>query len=276
MIEINGKKYRNIQEQVEKNKEDIKELQEGGFVGYTAGNGIDIDEDIISIDDTVVATKTDLEDYELKSEAFSGSYNDLTDKPTIPVVNNGILTIQRNGSAICAFTANQSIHATADINVPTKTTDLLNDSGFITSYDIPTYTGGDGITINSGNVVSADSTIARVADIPSITGLVMYNYKITISGLDSGTSTARSAVYIISLPYQWDYSSLTKYDIIRLIPVWSVVADTDVTSTRKIMGIFHWQTGTIAQVDWVDETFTYFDFVGGFDATIEAAAPAHW
>ena len=276
MIEINGKKYRNIQEQVEKNKEDIKELQEGGFVGYTEGDGIDIDEDVISIDDTVVATKTDLEDYELKSEAFSGSYNDLTDKPSIPVVNNAILTIERNGSAICAFTANQSINATANINVPTKTTDLLNDSGFITSYDIPNYTGGSGITINSGNVVSADNTIARVADIPSITGLVMYNYKITISGLDSGGSVTRSAVYIVSLPYQWDYSSLTKYDIIRRIPVWSVVADTDTTSTRKIMGIFHWQTGTVAQVDWTDGTFTYFDFVGGFDATINEAAPAHW
>ena len=276
MIEINGKKYRNIQEQVEKNKEDIKELQEGGFVGYTEGDGIDIDEDVISIDDTVVATKTDLEDYELKSEAFSGSYNDLTDKPSIPVVNNAILTIERNGSAICAFTANQSINATANINVPTKTTDLVNDSGFITSYDIPNYTGGSGITINSGNVVSADNTIARVADIPSITGLVMYNYKITISGLDSGGSVTRSAVYIVSLPYQWDYSSLTKYDIIRRIPVWSVVADTDTTSTRKIMGIFHWQTGTVAQVDWTDGTFTYFDFVGGFDATINEAAPAHW
>lgn len=42
------------------------------------------------------------------------------------------------------------------------------------------------------------------------------------------------------------------------------------------MGRFHWQTGTIAQVDWVDGTFTFFDFVGGFDATIEPAAPQHW
>ena len=62
----------------------LEELEPGGGGEYTAGNGIDIEDNEISIDDTVVATKTDLEDYELKSDAFSGSYNDLTDKPTIP------------------------------------------------------------------------------------------------------------------------------------------------------------------------------------------------
>ena len=90
---------------------------------YSAGTGIDITENVISIDDTVVATKNDipdvsefitdddlsqaLEDYELKSEAFSGSYNDLTDKPTIP----------------------------------TKTSDLQNDSGYITGVTWNDVTG---------------------------------------------------------------------------------------------------------------------------------------
>ncbi len=61
-----------------------------GGADYTAGTGIDITDSEISIDDTVVATKTDLEDYELKADAFSGSYTDLTDKPTIPTVTNSI------------------------------------------------------------------------------------------------------------------------------------------------------------------------------------------
>jgi len=39
---------------------------EWGGAEYTAGTGIDISEGEINIDDTVVATKTDLEDYELK------------------------------------------------------------------------------------------------------------------------------------------------------------------------------------------------------------------
>lgn len=48
-----------------------------------------------------------------------------------PAVNNGKLTIQKNGSSIGTFTANQSSNATANIIVPTKTSEITNDSGFI-------------------------------------------------------------------------------------------------------------------------------------------------
>lgn len=51
--------------------------------------------------------------------ATSGSYNDLLDKPNIPTVNNGTLTIQKNGTTVATFSANQSGNATANITVPT-------------------------------------------------------------------------------------------------------------------------------------------------------------
>ena len=63
--------------------------------------------------------------------ATSGSYNDLSNKPTIPKVNNGALILKKNGIDVATFTANQSSKTTADITVPTKTSDLTNDSGFI-------------------------------------------------------------------------------------------------------------------------------------------------
>lgn len=44
MIEINGKVYRNIQEQVEKNKDDIAGIIERGGKGYSAGDNIVITE----------------------------------------------------------------------------------------------------------------------------------------------------------------------------------------------------------------------------------------
>ena len=69
----------------------------------------------------------------LASVATSGSYNDLSNTPTIPTVNNATLTIQQNGVNVQTFTANASTNATANITVPTKTSDLTNDSGFITS-----------------------------------------------------------------------------------------------------------------------------------------------
>lgn len=65
-------------------------------------------------------------------------------KTTIPTVNNATLTIQKNGTNVATFTANASTGATANITVPTATSDLTNDSGFLgdadVSYDANTKT----------------------------------------------------------------------------------------------------------------------------------------
>ena len=45
----------------------------------------------------------------------TGSYNDLLDKPTIPTVNDAMLTIQQNGTTVSTFTANASSNVTANI-----------------------------------------------------------------------------------------------------------------------------------------------------------------
>ena len=48
-------------------------------------------------------------------------------------IKNGTLTIQKNGTDIQTFSANQSSSVTANITVPTKTSDLTNDSNYITN-----------------------------------------------------------------------------------------------------------------------------------------------
>src|SRR5574344_438958 len=54
-------------------------------------------------------TKSQITDFPtLATVATSGSYNDLSNKPTIPTVNNATLTIQKNGSNVQTFTANVS------------------------------------------------------------------------------------------------------------------------------------------------------------------------
>ena len=61
-------------------------------------------------------------------------WTNILSKPTIPAAaNNGTLTIQKNGTNIQTFTANQSTNATANITVPTKVSELTNDSGFVTT-----------------------------------------------------------------------------------------------------------------------------------------------
>lgn len=80
----------------------------------------------------------------LSTVATSGSYNDLTNKPTIPTVNNSTITIQKNSTTVDTFTLNQSTAKTINISVPTKVSDLTNDSGFITgitSSDVTTALG---------------------------------------------------------------------------------------------------------------------------------------
>lgn len=91
--------------------------------------------------------------------ATSGSYNDLSNKPTIPTVNNATLTIQRNGSNVATFTANASNNATANISVPTNTNQLTNGAGFITSSGSCNYANSAGSATKatqdgSGNVIT--------------------------------------------------------------------------------------------------------------------------
>lgn len=72
-----------------------------------------------------------LTDYPKKTElatvATSGSYNDLKNKPTIPSVGNGTLTIQKNGTSAGTFTANDTTDKTINIIVPTKVSELTDD-----------------------------------------------------------------------------------------------------------------------------------------------------
>ena len=47
-----------------------------------------------------------------------------SDIPSVPTVNNGTLTIQKNGTSVGTFTANQSGNTTANITVPTTASDV--------------------------------------------------------------------------------------------------------------------------------------------------------
>ena len=120
----------------------------------------------------------------LADVAASGSYTDLVDKPVIPTVNDAVLTIRQNGNSVATFSANAASDVTADIVVPavnnavltiqrngstietfsanaasdkianivvpTKTSEITNNSGYITSADLPTVGNGT-ITIKRNN-----------------------------------------------------------------------------------------------------------------------------
>lgn len=134
---INAQRLSHIETGIKKNNTAIKEVctelltkaeDVQTFTQAISRQNINSGESIATVFGKIKKFFTDL-----KAVAFSGSYNDLSNKPTIPTVNNGTLTIQKNGTTIATFSANQSSGATANITVPTNTNQLTNGAGFITS-----------------------------------------------------------------------------------------------------------------------------------------------
>ena len=106
----------------------------------------------------------------LSTVATSGSYDDLSNKPTIPTVNNGKLTIQKNGTDVATFTANQKDGTTANITVPTKASDvnaLSLDGGTINkskTIKMDASANSDGANLKWGTVNSKNPYIGYASD----------------------------------------------------------------------------------------------------------------
>lgn len=73
----------------------------------------------------------------LKTVATSGSYNDLSNKPTIPSVGNGTVTIKQNGASKGSFTMNQSGATTIELTDNNTTYGVATQSadGLMSSTD---------------------------------------------------------------------------------------------------------------------------------------------
>ena len=165
----------------------------------------------------------------LATVATSGSYNDLTNKPTIPTVNNATLTIQKNGTDVQTFTANQSTDATANIAVPTKTSDLTNDGADNTStYLEADETAYRGASIPFGVVDNTSTSTAFTATVPGITelrdGVCMWlkngtvtsaaGFTIDINGLGAkpaysnmAAASAESTMFNVNYTFMFVYDS---------------------------------------------------------------------
>ena len=139
-------------------------------------------------------------------------YSKLKNKPTIPTVNNGTLTIQKNGTNVTTFTANQSSNAIANITVPTKVSELTNDSGFtsntgtVTSVKVgsTSYNPSDGVVTlpaypevpNVSNKVNgaSSSTDNAIVRFDGTGGKTIQNSGVTID--DSNNLTTKGMIKI--------------------------------------------------------------------------------
>ena len=150
----------------------------------------------------------------LATVATSGSYNDLSNKPTIPAAaNNGKLTIQKNGTDVATFTANQSTNVTANITVPTKVSDLTNDSGYTTNKGTVTsvavkMNGSEKGKVTSSGTIDLGTVITSHQDISGKLDKTTYEWnKEFRAGSNGAISLGRYNVYDTQLTF--DISSTT-------------------------------------------------------------------
>ena len=209
---------------------------------------------------------------QLSTVALTGSYNDLSDKPTISTVNDGTLTIQKNGTNVATFTANQSTAATANITVPVNTSDLVNDSGFITSSSLPTVNNGTltiqkngtdvtTFTANQSSNATANITVpTAVSELANDSGYLTSSSNLDASKLTSGT------VDIARLPqgalerlikvaneaarYALTIADVQLGDTVQQLDTGIMYVVTDTDHLDSAAGYTEYTAGTAASVPW--------------------------
>lgn len=134
--------------------------------------------------DVTIADQENLRN--IKTVALTGSYNDLTDKPTIPTVPTKTSELTNDSGFITA----NDIPAAQE--VPTKTSDLTNDSGFITSADVPTKTSD--LTNDSGFITGYTETDPTVPAWAKAASKPSYAYS-EITGKPTLSTVATSGSY---------------------------------------------------------------------------------
>lgn len=85
---------------------------------------------------------------DIKTVAKTGSYSDLLNKPTI---NNSTINIKVNGVSIGTFTTNSANAKDIAITVPTKMSDLDNDSDYVASTTLHDYVKNTDLTAHTSD-----------------------------------------------------------------------------------------------------------------------------
>ena len=145
----------------------------------------DMTSNLTKLDDVIGSDSEKLSSADVGAAALSNNYNDLDNLPTIPTVNDATLTIQKNGVDVQTFTANASSNVTANITVPTKTSDLTNDSNFVDTSNSAVASG-----ITSAKVTSYDSHIADTDKHVTTADKTKWNNNVTQSYVFRYSSTA--------------------------------------------------------------------------------------
>ena len=120
-----------------------------------------------------VTVDTDTHELRVHDGSTAGGFA-VAKKSAIPTVNNATLTIQKNGTTVNTFTANASSNVTANITVPTKISDLTNDSNFAN-------TDLSNLTSTGKNLCNWSTNVSNcITEIPQDINLTLSNGTLTL------------------------------------------------------------------------------------------------
>lgn len=149
---------------------------------YTAGNGIDITNDEISIDTSVVAELSD-----------------------IPTVNDSTITIQKNGATVDSFTTNAASNKTINITVPTTAADVSAlpastkyGATFELSINSTTYVVTATLKDQDGNTLGTAQTIDLPLESVVVSGSYDSQTKEVVLTLQNGSTIRFSVADLVS------------------------------------------------------------------------------
>lgn len=162
---------------------------------------------------------------DLKPVAFTGSYKDLSDTPTIPSVGNGTVTIRQAGASKGSFSTNQSGDTTIELTdsdtkytLPSATSSTL---GGVKVTDSSAVTNSNGLALAATEKnASIDGTLANqistlnsnLSDIKSIIGTGWLK-KATVS---TTTSSGAHALLTVSGNIYYIYSSGNNLSVVNM------------------------------------------------------------
>lgn len=173
---------------------------------------------------------------DLKLVAFSGSYNDLGDKPNIPSVGNGTIVVTQNGIEKGKFTTNQS----------GNTTIALTDTNTNTTYNAATTSSSGLMTATMVTKLNGIDSNANAYTLPTAATNKLGGVKTTSTVSNSNDYTA--CPIIDGVPY-YKPSVATTVD----------GANSDIYQDNKIQyGVNSSAIGT--SIAWGENTYSDGDF----------------
>ena len=137
--------------------------------------------------------------FELKSEAFDGDYNSLTNKPTIPSKTS---ELTNDAGFIKSYTETDPVYTTEKATLalkselPTKVSELENDSSFITGYveTDPIFSSVSGTLATKTYVNEAIPNISDMINVQEVSG---GGRILIVGGFNDDAMTKFAETYVI-------------------------------------------------------------------------------